>query len=338
MPFAIWCTTCSPNSNDVLIGQGVRFNAEKKKVGNYYSTPIFSFRMKHTACGGWIEIRTDPQNTAYVVTEGAKKRDTGVEGEEGSMVGREIKVRMPGEAGGEQGDAFSKLEGKVEDKKRVLSESSRVLELQERQNRAWEDPYEQSKRLRRTFRSERKGREKNEKITEGLKDKMSLGINLLEETEEDRIRAGLVDFGNRDTTSRMGLAHTKPMFKTLPSRQHRGAGSTKHKDRGKRGTKSRKLADIAAERKASLREELSGNTRAIIDPFLSHERVWKPDIAKKRKVQKPASAHDGGNFNGGIGNDNESNEITKTGTMVQGGKGQSGNGDTALVFYGSDSD
>ncbi|RHZ47689.1 uncharacterized protein CDV56_100019, partial [Aspergillus thermomutatus] len=62
MPFAVWCTTCKPH--ETLIGQGVRFNAEKKKVGNYYSTPIYSFRMKHGACGGWIEIRTDPANTA----------------------------------------------------------------------------------------------------------------------------------------------------------------------------------------------------------------------------------------------------------------------------------
>src|SRR2546430_5721630 len=55
MPFAIWCTTCP---QPTIIGQGVRFNAEKKKVGAYYSTPIYSFRMKHSICGGWIEIQT----------------------------------------------------------------------------------------------------------------------------------------------------------------------------------------------------------------------------------------------------------------------------------------
>src|SRR5690606_38480123 len=72
MPFNIWCTHC-----DTHIGQGVRFNAEKKKVGNYYSTPIYSFRMRHTACGKIIEIRTDPQNTDYVVTEGGKRQAVG---------------------------------------------------------------------------------------------------------------------------------------------------------------------------------------------------------------------------------------------------------------------
>jgi coiled-coil domain-containing protein 130 len=28
------------------VGMGVRYNAEKKKVGMYYTTPIYQFRMK----------------------------------------------------------------------------------------------------------------------------------------------------------------------------------------------------------------------------------------------------------------------------------------------------
>ncbi|KAJ8110402.1 hypothetical protein ONZ43_g5877 [Nemania bipapillata] len=59
MPFGVWCETCP---KPTIIGQGVRFNAEKKKVGAYYSTPIWSFRMRHADCGGVIEIRTDPAN------------------------------------------------------------------------------------------------------------------------------------------------------------------------------------------------------------------------------------------------------------------------------------
>ena len=47
MPFSIICAHCSGH-----IAQGVRFNAEKAKVGNYFSTPIFSFRMKHSVCSG----------------------------------------------------------------------------------------------------------------------------------------------------------------------------------------------------------------------------------------------------------------------------------------------
>ena len=43
------------------IGMGVRYNAEKKKIGAYYSTPIFSFRCKCHLCDGWFEIQTDPK-------------------------------------------------------------------------------------------------------------------------------------------------------------------------------------------------------------------------------------------------------------------------------------
>jgi len=43
------------------IGMGVRYNAEKKKIGNYFSTPIYSFRCKCHLCDGWFEIHTDPK-------------------------------------------------------------------------------------------------------------------------------------------------------------------------------------------------------------------------------------------------------------------------------------
>ncbi|XP_044902590.1 coiled-coil domain-containing protein 130 isoform X1 [Felis catus] len=36
MPYNIWCDGCKNH-----IGMGVRYNAEKKKVGNYYTTPIY---------------------------------------------------------------------------------------------------------------------------------------------------------------------------------------------------------------------------------------------------------------------------------------------------------
>ena len=44
MPFNIWCGGCNS-----MIAKGVRFNAEKKQVGNYYSTKV-SFVMLLTVC------------------------------------------------------------------------------------------------------------------------------------------------------------------------------------------------------------------------------------------------------------------------------------------------
>lgn len=46
---------------------GVRYNAEKKKIGNYYSTPIFEFRCKCHLCDNWFTIETDPKVRSYSI-------------------------------------------------------------------------------------------------------------------------------------------------------------------------------------------------------------------------------------------------------------------------------
>ena len=91
LPFNIWwyvplrlpglyCVQCHANcrssgSCEAHIGMGVRYNAEKKKVGMYYSTPIYNFRCKCHLCSNWFDIQTDPQNTRYVVVSGARRKE-----------------------------------------------------------------------------------------------------------------------------------------------------------------------------------------------------------------------------------------------------------------------
>ena len=196
LPFAVWCTHCKPEQ---IIGQGVRFNAEKKKVGSYYSTPVWSFRFKHVACGGWIEVRTDPKNTAYVVTEGGRRRDTGedrlAEGEIVIGATEEDKERL------EKEGAFGALEKKVEDKRAAATEKTRLEELFKRSERDWDDPYEKSRKLRSHFREGRNIRNAHAQRTESLKDKLSLGIDLADEADEDAIRAKMIEFGDTETNA-----------------------------------------------------------------------------------------------------------------------------------------
>jgi coiled-coil domain-containing protein 130 len=283
MPFAIWCTTCKPH--ETIIGQGVRFNAEKKKVDSYYSTPVYSFRMKHTACGGWIEIRTDPKNTAYVVTEGARKRDTGEDKEEEPG---EFKIGLNDRAK-EEKDPFAKLEGKVEDKRQSETARMRIQDLQKRQRRDWEDPYEQSRRLRKTFRHERRRLEGVGEANEALKERMSLGIDLLEETDEDRLRASFVDFGpavSGNGTTLVTKSRIRPMFgdETVLSQK---ASSTNKSSLDRRKEKGKPKSEVlAAERKALLSNELRGNTRAVVDPFLNEgAKAWQPSQLKARGIR-----------------------------------------------------
>ena len=280
MPFAVWCDHCRPHPQ--IIGQGVRFNAEKKKVGNYFSTPIFSFRMKHTICGGWIEIRTDPKNTAYVVTEGGRKRDTGEDkpGEEG-----EIRILSPEEREKLQSDAFARLENTIGDRKRAAGEADRIEELRDRQ-RVWEDPYEASRRLRRVFREGRKVREKAEERSDALKEKMSLGIELLEEREEDGRMARLIEYGEDGVRGdeAVRLAERRGIF---DDRRREGRPAT---DRGVTKKGKKRKVDVSAQRLEKLKQELGRNTRANLDPFLTQQRAWQPGIKQKREEAEPPAA------------------------------------------------
>ena len=250
IPFPIWCTTCP---KPTIIGQGVRFNAEKKKVGNYLSTPIYSFRMKHIACGGTIEIRTDPKNTAYVVTEGAKKRDTG----EGKLREGEIIINLKTEEEKQrlENDPFAKLEDKVGDKKQAATEKARIEELYRANEQNWDDPGEANRKLRRAFRVERKIRHRKAEATEALQDRLGLGIELLEETDSDKRRAAHIDFGDAGTDSALTKAQSKPLFS--PSNPPA------------KPLKPKKGAKALDQQKESLSKELSNNTRAVLDPFLN---------------------------------------------------------------------
>jgi coiled-coil domain-containing protein 130 len=275
MPFPIWCTHCP---KPTIIGQGVRFNAEKKKVGNYLSSPIYSFRMKHVACGGWIEIRTDPKNTAYIVTEGARKRDLG----EDKIEEGDVKILTQEEREALRSNAFASLEGKVEDKQRLEYAKKRLQELQELSEQQWEDPYEMNKRLRKSFREGRKVREKDGAATEALQEKMSLGLDLLPEHEDDARRAQIVEFGEFDHERIMAKTVSKPLFISKEAIQ-------KMKSTSSKVSRKRKAEELAKKKTAAAVEEIRGNTRAAMDPFLAPKAASRPLLAgvKRRRRSVP---------------------------------------------------
>ncbi|KAF2641171.1 DUF572-domain-containing protein [Massarina eburnea CBS 473.64] len=287
LPFAVWCNTCKPAA---IIGQGVRFNAEKKKVGNYHSTPIWSFRMKHTACGAWWDIRTDPKNAEYVVFEGARRRDYG-DGEKGVEEGEggELRFLTEEEREKRRADAFAGFEGKVEEKQLVDVQRKRVEELYEGAE-VWRDPYEVNARLRKDFRVKRKAWKKEDKVKEGMQDKYSLGMDIVDETEGDRARAKFVGFGGADTSAdRLEDVVRKPMFEE--------SGNQALMQVAPRGSKKLK-AEIRKENcRNVLQHTLVGNSRASIDPFLSHQATeakttskMKLGLLKRKRDAEPVPA------------------------------------------------
>lgn len=90
MPYNIWCAGCCKP-----IGMGVRYNAEKTKVGYYYSTPIYKFRMKCAMCDQRFEIQTDPKNQDYVILSGARRKEQRWDATQNEQVGNKRNCLHP---------------------------------------------------------------------------------------------------------------------------------------------------------------------------------------------------------------------------------------------------
>ena len=69
MPVNVWCEGCGEH-----IARGVRYNAEKKKCGTYFTSDIFEFQMNCHLCGQRFIIKTDPQNRDYEFVFGLRRK------------------------------------------------------------------------------------------------------------------------------------------------------------------------------------------------------------------------------------------------------------------------
>lgn len=206
-PFKIICETCNPDFN---IDQGVRFNAEKKRIGHYLSTPIFEFRFKHKPCGGTIVIKTDPKNTEYLVTEGGRRQY--------AAENRKLDANFPEllteeERERRRQNAMANLEGIAQQKEKVTTEATRIQELQELQNKRFDDDYGSNQLLRKRFREEKSVRQAKEKQSRELSERLGIGFEIPDETQEDRDRAAQITFGKEeDEASIFAKVNRQPMF------------------------------------------------------------------------------------------------------------------------------
>lgn len=216
--------------------------------------------MKHSACGGWWEIRTDPKIADYVVVEGARKRDYGP-GEKSADAEGDLKFLTEEEKARRRNDAFANLESKIDDKVVDKKNKERVEELYDI-SEVWRDPYDVNARLRKGFREKRKVWQRDERQKEGLQNKFSLGIEIADETEGDRIRASITDFataGERHGDSQ--VAEWQPLF--AESNVTRAAET-------KPVPRKLKSELKAAQSRKMLQGVIIQNTRAATDPFMTN--------------------------------------------------------------------
>ncbi|CAG5928834.1 unnamed protein product, partial [Menidia menidia] len=222
MPYNIWCDGCKNH-----IGMGVRYNAEKKKVGNYYSTPIYRFRMKCHLCVNYIEMQTDPATCDYLIVSGASRKEERwdmAENEQILTTERAEKEKL-------ETDAMYKLDHSGKDKEKLKRALPSLSEIQDYQS-GWKDDFQLNSTLRRKFRTEKKVQAEQEEKDNAVRMRTNLSIPLLPEKEEDKKLAALLTYQAPDSYedkqhSKRKEISSRSWFNSTPSGG--AAGSLLHK-------------------------------------------------------------------------------------------------------------
>ncbi|KAK9816015.1 hypothetical protein WJX74_011065 [Apatococcus lobatus] len=185
MPFNVWCEGCQH-----LIGKGVRFNAEKKQIGNYHSTKIWSFSMRSPCCQTRIEVHTDPKNCEYQIVAGARRKAEAYTAKDAGT----MELDDPEEAAAAARDPFTKLERGDADKRKAREAAKQLSMLVADNTLKHRDDYAINKELRRRNR----GLRKEEAAQDEHRQRLNLPdtVTLAPQTEQDRQIASLVVFGN----------------------------------------------------------------------------------------------------------------------------------------------
>ncbi|KAI0730084.1 DUF572-domain-containing protein [Fomitopsis betulina] len=266
LPFNIWCGTCNNH-----IGMGVRYNAEKKKIGNYYSTPMYSFRCKCHLCDGWFEIQTDPQNTRYIVTSGARQKEEDWDPEENG--GFAVHETDPN-AGGPV-DPLAALEKSTNAQNYVNQvQVPRLEALQSLSDHYGTDPYALSRNVRKRFREVKKVEKAKQESDDKLKSAYGLPETLALTADDEESRAEARELWQeekqRAEAKRRKLGHDA----TVPSRVGRPSSSV-------RVAPLSKVRESSASSSAvlSLRARILANTaQRSRPPANSSGKLKPPDI------------------------------------------------------------
>lgn len=180
MPVNVWCEGCGEH-----IARGVRYNAEKKKCGTYFTSDIFEFQMNCHLCGQRFIIKTDPQNRDYEFVFGLRRK---VETFDVKDIGtREFDEK---EQALMRTDAIRSLENKEQDSlnyEKVAPVLDRLKNLNDR-IRANED--ELNREVRNRIRTTRKAEENRQHKAEAA----GLSISLLPTSKSDIRKSHLVQF------------------------------------------------------------------------------------------------------------------------------------------------
>ncbi|CAJ2644220.1 splicing factor YJU2-like [Trifolium pratense] len=127
LPMSIRCNTCGN-----YIYKGTKFNSRKEDVigEKYLGIQIFRFYFKCTRCSAELTMKTDPQNSDYVVESGASRNFEPWRAEDEET--DEMKKKREAE---EMGDAMKSLENRTLDSKREMDILAALDEMKSMKSR-----------------------------------------------------------------------------------------------------------------------------------------------------------------------------------------------------------
>ncbi|XP_057949298.1 uncharacterized protein LOC131144591 [Malania oleifera] len=127
LPMSIRCNTCGN-----YIYKGTKFNSRKEDVIGeaYLGIQIFRFYFKCTKCSAELTIKTDPQNSDYVVEYGATRNFEPWRAEDEEAEKEKLKKDAE-----EMGDAMKSLENRTLDSKREMDILAALDEMKSMRSR-----------------------------------------------------------------------------------------------------------------------------------------------------------------------------------------------------------
>lgn len=260
MPYNIWCDGCKNH-----IGMGVRYNAEKQKVGNYYSTPIYEFKMKCHLCDNYFVIKTDPANLDYEIVSGARRQENRWDPTQNGQIvpeTKEVQRKL-------FDDAMFKLEHGVKDQKNADDGKPVISKLFKRNDELWKDNFEVNMKMRAAFRKTKKDMKAKEDADNRILSRASLigSVKLLDETDEDRQLASLMKLhSTRNAEERTREKMKKIMEKpALPSSSSSTVTSLNIKKKEKHANE----IGIAKKSLIGVKRKLDGKPVSLVSAYSS---------------------------------------------------------------------
>ncbi|CAN6980207.1 unnamed protein product [Brassica rapa subsp. trilocularis] len=127
LPMSVRCSTCGN-----YIYKGTKFNSRKEDVigETYLGIQIFRFYFKCTKCSAELTMKTDPQNSDYIVESGASRNYEPWRAED-EVLDKEQQKRDAEE----MGDAMKSLENRTLDSKREMDIIAALDEMKSMKSR-----------------------------------------------------------------------------------------------------------------------------------------------------------------------------------------------------------